>query len=223
MDQPRAIWRRLAAWATLWELPPPRISAGWVDLPRRYAGLARDGWIQRPMLEPAASAADEVALVDETGLALPHDLRALHDIHDGSFAPLLPQGMTLLPYQAIGTTWRSLVRLVDELPRADDDDDEVAEDQTHLACLFHRRWLPIAASDELNLCLDFVPGPAGTMGQVLMQINEADYAVVAHSTLDFLARWLRLLDAGLVRFDRACGHAVPAADREVESLLRDVV
>jgi len=44
------------------------------------------------MLEPPANAADEAAVVAATGLALPDDLRALHAVHDGTFAPRLPAG-----------------------------------------------------------------------------------------------------------------------------------
>ena len=46
------------------------------------------------MLEPPANAADEAAVVAATGLALPDDLRALHAVHDGTFAPRLPAGMS---------------------------------------------------------------------------------------------------------------------------------
>jgi len=105
-DDARAIWDRLIWWATRWDLPEPRVSAGWIDLPPSFVDLARDGWIERPLMEPPASATDEAALVQESALALPEDLRALHAIHDGSFAPLLPCGMTLFPYGAMRTTWR---------------------------------------------------------------------------------------------------------------------
>jgi cell wall assembly regulator SMI1 len=218
-DEARAIWDRLILWAKRWDLPEPRVSAGWNDLPPSFLALARDGWIERPLVEPPASARDESALVQESALSLPDDLRALHAIHDGSFAPLLPHGMTLFPYEATRTTWRSLAVLADEF--ADEHATTVGEG-THLACVYHRQWLPIAASDDTNLFLDFAPGPAGTNGQVLLQINECEYAVVGGSTLDFLSRWLRLLDDGRVRFDAQYGYAVPSEALAVEQLLREV-
>jgi cell wall assembly regulator SMI1 len=96
------------------------------------------------------------------------------------------------------------------------------EERTHSACAYHRRWLPIAASDDTNLLLDFAPGPAGTSGQVLLQVNECEYAVVGRSTVDFLSRWLGLLDDGQVRFDPTYGYAVPTDSSAVEQLLREV-
>ena len=218
----RAIWTELIGWAERWRLPEPRVSAGWIDLPPAFAALARDGWIIRPLVEPPATADDEAQLVRETGIDLPDDLRALYRVHDGSFAQLLPQGMTLLPYAAMLTTWRSLALLADEFNAVPDAPISLADAQTHLGCVYHRRWLPIANADELNLMLDFVPGPKGVAGQVLMQVNECDYVVVSRSISDFLRRWLRLLRDGTARFDATYGYAISVDDIAIDRRLADV-
>jgi cell wall assembly regulator SMI1 len=73
----------------------------------------------------------------------------------------------------------------------------------------------------VNVVLDFAPGPAGHSGQVLMQVTECDYVVVARSTADLLRRWLGLLDDGLARFDPDYGHAVSSSDMPIAQLLRE--
>lgn len=211
------LWRRLSTHALSWGLPAPRVSASWADLPPALAPLAREGWIERPLLEPPARAADEDALQRETGLALPEDLRALHAVHDGSFAPLLPLGMTLLPYAAMLTTWRSFAALAEQFSG---NAPTLSPDGTHLQVAYHRRWLPLATADEGALLLDFAPGPRGSQGQVLLQLDEARYAVVGASTKELLSRWVALLDEGRVRYSAEYGHAVPAGGERVEDLLR---
>lgn len=217
MRDARETWHALAAWAERWGVPPPSLSVGWIDLPEAYRALAREGRIARPLFESPAAPEDEAALVAETGLALPEDLRQLHAVHDGSFAPLLPYGMAILPYAAVLTTWRSLAALADEF---DDGTVEHVPSGTHCDTAYHRRWLPIAAADDLSLLLDFAPGPEGVDGQVLLQVSECSFVVVARSTTDFLDRWLRLLDESVVRFDPDYGYPVPADDQRVEALLR---
>ena len=109
-----AICEALAGWAKRWELSAPRLSAGWIDMPDAYKPLIRDGRVERPILEPPANAADEAAVVAATGGALPDDLRALHAVHDGTFAPRLPSGMSMAPYATTPTRWRSCPDLGDD-------------------------------------------------------------------------------------------------------------
>lgn len=109
-----AICEALAGWAKRWELSAPRLSAGWIDMPDAYKPLIRDGRVERPILEPPANAADEAAVVAATGGALPDDLRALHAVHDGTFAPRLPSGMSMAPYATTPTRWRSFPDLGDD-------------------------------------------------------------------------------------------------------------
>jgi len=83
-------------------------------MPDAHKPLIRDGRVERPILEPPANAADEAAVVAATGGALPDDLRALHAVHDGTFAPWLPAGMSMAPYATTPTRWRSFPDLGDD-------------------------------------------------------------------------------------------------------------
>jgi cell wall assembly regulator SMI1 len=209
-----AIWRGLAGWAERWTLPAPRVSASWIVLPEAMRPLAQGGWIERPLLEPPAEPADLAALLAETGLPVPEDLRALYALHDGTFAPVLPFGMTLLPYAAMRTSWRFFATAAGGA-----DEPLPAPSGTHLAVPYHPRWLPLAEADNAALFLDFAPGPAGRRGQVLFPRDEHDHVVVAGSTTELLERWLDLLDAGAVRFDQTCGYPVPVDGDELGALL----
>jgi cell wall assembly regulator SMI1 len=209
-----AIWRTFGEWAARWQLPAPRVSASWLALPESLRPLAHGGWIERPMFEPPASAADLAALLMETGLPVPDDLRALYALHGGSFAPLLPFGMTLLPYAAMLTTWRFFATA-----GGGEDQPPPAPDGTHLWAAYDRRWLPLAESDSATMFLDFAPGPSGRRGQVLLPSNEAEYTVVAGSTTELIDRWLDLLADGTVRFDPRVGYPVPVGGDEASVLL----
>lgn len=150
-------------------------------------------------------------------MTVPEDLRALHAVHDGAFAPLLPHAMTLLPYAAMLTTWRAVSALADEFSRGIV---TPSADGLHVTTPSHRRRLPIATADDCALLLDFAPGPAGKEGQVLLQVDECDCVRVASSTEDLLSRWLQLLDEGRVRFSSVYGYALPLDGSPVEDLLR---
>lgn len=65
--------------------------------------------------------------------------------------------------------------------------------------IFHPRRIPIANNldEESGLWLDFTPGPAGVAGQVIMDITECEFIVLAPTFHAFLARYLELLETGV--------------------------
>jgi cell wall assembly regulator SMI1 len=199
---PVELWSRLRVWASRWELPPPVLSAGWLCLPPGYRAAAVDGWVVRPLFEPPGD--DEAARVleERTGLTVPADLRALYAVHGGSYAPLLPHGMSLLPYEAMLTTWQYWATHPGPAP-------ELAGDGTHCRWPVPWSWLPVAGNDDGIMVLDFAPGPRGTAGQVLLPIDRVERVVVAGSVTELLRRWLAALDGGEIRFDPELGYAVP--------------
>ncbi|MFG2045729.1 SMI1/KNR4 family protein [Dactylosporangium sp. NPDC048998] len=189
-----------------WRLSPPVLSAGWLCLPPSYRPAVVDGWVSRPLFEPPGDDAVARVLESESGVTLPMDLRALYAVQGGSYAPLLPYGMSLLPYEAMLTCWRywaaSIAQLQGGTPQLVDAD-------THYDWPAIGSWLPVAENDDSSIVLDFQPGPQGTVGQVLLPLDEVDRVVVALSLTDLLHRWLAALDRGDVRFDPNYGYAVP--------------
>jgi len=207
--EPAALWARLRTWADRWQLPPPQISPGWINLPPSFKPLAKPGsMIERPLFEPPATDQDADRLEHHIGLPLPQDLRELYAVHDGSYAPLLPYGMSLLGYEAITTTWNMFAELADQFQS----EPVLADDGTHYDGVYHRAWLPVAASDDMHMVLDLIPGPAGAYGHALMLVNECDFVLVGRSLRDFLDRWLTALDQGRAVFDADYGYAVPVPD-----------
>ncbi|MFC4036958.1 SMI1/KNR4 family protein [Dactylosporangium siamense] len=203
---PVELWSRLRVWASRWELPPPVLSAGWLCLPPGYRAAAVDGWIVRPLFEPPGDDDAARVLEERTGLRVPADLRALYAVHGGSYAPLLPNGMSLLPYEAMLTAWQYWATLTSQHPGWTP---ELAGDGTHYQWSVPWSWLPVAENDDGIMVLDSAPGPRGTAGQVLFPTDRVERVVVASSVTDLLCRWLAALDSGEVRFDPALGHAVP--------------
>lgn len=216
---PVELWARLADWAVRWRLPAPALSAGWLCLPASYESAVVDGWITRPLFEPPGDEAVARVLESESGVTLPTDLRALYAVHGGSYAPLLPLGMCVLPYEAMLSCWRYWAAAGEELQ---DGIPQLADARTHYDWPPIRRWLPVAENDDSSIVLDFRPGPRGRIGQVLFPLDEVNRVVVASSLTDLLRRWLAALDRGVVRFDPGYGYAVPTdPNRDYADILRN--
>ena len=61
--------------------------------------------------------------------------------------------------------------------------------------VYHRQWLSIITRDDILIFMDFVPGPKGNLGQLIMQVTECSYQVVGTSLFDFLKRWIAICGA----------------------------
>ncbi len=215
---PVEVWSRLEDWARCWRLLPPVLSAGWLCLPSGYQHAIVDGWVSRPLFEPPGDEAVALVLESESSVTLSMDLRALYAVHGGSYAPLLPFGMSLLPYEAMLTCWRRWAVSVAQLQGGTP---QLSDDGTHYDWPAIRSWLPIAENDDSSIVLDFHPGPRGTVGQVLFPLDEVNRVIVASSVTDLLRRWLAALDRGDVRLDADHGYAVPVdPSREYVDVLR---
>lgn len=77
--------------------------------------------------------------------------------------------------------------------------------------VYHPRRIPIAESDaDVWLWLDFTPGPAGVAGQVITNINECEFIVLAPTFHAFLARYLELLETGVFFYEaETYGYVIP--------------
>jgi cell wall assembly regulator SMI1 len=157
--------------------------------------------------------ANEAAIAEveqALGVELPADYKAWLRLHDGEDdvpdrVEWLPAWERLLPIAVTGERWR------DEQDWAQTDDDEgfhyLTDDDRIRGVVRHAKRIVIAGNrygDGDNTYLDLIPGPKGTVGQVIVATSECDFEVVATSFLDLLTRWVRAFEAGTlsVRTDR---------------------
>jgi len=151
-------------------------------------------------LRPPATEARIAAAELELGLTFPADFRRSLLVHDGqehdpSF-DWMPGCNPLATLDAIVEQWK------DEQDRAQDgetDDAKVVLDGRFRNVLWHSRRIPIAGTqywDQDNTYLDLVPGPTGTIGQLVTMTSECDFTVLGTSFRQALERYVGALETG---------------------------
>ncbi len=193
MNTPKHIWKTFSKWIDAWGLEKPQ---------RLEQGAIKT----HPYFEPPALESDFAKITEETGIPVPQELSELYRIHNGSYCPLLTNGMWLSPCHEIVEDWKVFAELAEEFNAIEEPKPVPAG--THLDCAYHERWLPICSREDLYLLMDFTPGPQGSKGQILLQINECEYKVVANTFLEYLELWIEIVDNGRVRFDPNYGYAL---------------
>ncbi len=165
-------------------------------------------------LRPGASEAEIAAVEAALGLPFPVDLRASLRIHDGEDwqqgIRWLPHGMVWLPVTGILASWQEQQTYYARWGEDEYVDDY--QDQGRIRnIIFHPRRIPIAEQEGIcGLWLDFTPGPAGVTGQVIMDITECEFIVLAPTFRAFLTRYLELLETGVYFYEaETYGHVIP--------------
>lgn len=145
-------------------------------------------------LAPPADAASLDALATRTGLDVRPVLDALYGVHDGQSAdaPGLFAGLRFLPIADAAdewTRWADLVR--DDPALLADVAVSSLPDGAARPVYYSPAWIPVATDGAGNgLAVDFDPGPAGTLGQVLsFGPDESVRRVIAPSAAALVA-WL---------------------------------
>lgn len=167
-------------------------------------------------LRPGADEAEIAAVEQALGLPFPADFRASLLIHDGEDWQQWRQcirwmiGDTFLcSLDEILKHWNLqqtyYARWGEEYAEDYQDEDRIRN------VIFHPRRIPIAMGldEESGLWLDFTPGPAGVAGQVIMDITECEFIVLAPSFHAFLKRYLDLLETGVYYYNAAYEHIIP--------------
>lgn len=179
----------------------------------RALGPAESRLRLRPPATEAALRAAERAI----GRALPADVRAWLAIADGQE----PGGLSILPN---GSWLISLDRLVEKYQHErqyDLPDDEVAAitmtmDRDRIRhFVYHPRRITIAGAHNLdydNYLIDGIPGPTGTIDQVIVFVTECDFVTLAPSLAVLFDRIAALVEAGTVAVH-------PDPDIDAEALL----
>lgn len=189
------------------------MQALWNRLERFFA---LQGWAVA--LRPGVSETEIAAAETTLGVALPADLRASLCIHDGEDWQQWRQCVRwmihdtfLLPVAGILEHWK-----VQQTYYARWGEDEYADDYQDEGrirnIIFHPHRIPIANNldEESGLWLDFTPGPAGVAGQVIMDITECEFIVLAPTFRAFLTRYLELLETGSYFYDaETYGYVIP--------------
>ncbi|MFC4007331.1 SMI1/KNR4 family protein [Nonomuraea purpurea] len=177
------------------------------------------------------------AQIEATEQALDHSFsesfRASLLVHDGQLIPRvdrwfddgieclqwLPNQMVLLPLQDILTCWRD--ERAFEVENASDvegmEEETSGSDRIRgFPTVTHAGRLPIAEQEgSTYMYLDFVPGPAGVLGQVIFSKNECEFLVAGNDFGNFLARYVDLLERDVLRYDADAHHSVIPADPHV--------
>jgi cell wall assembly regulator SMI1 len=155
--------------------------------------------VDRLGLRPPVSAKALEAAEQEIGRPLPSEYRAWLQIADGQE----PDSLSILPN---GSWFISLDRLVEQYQherRFDLPDAEVAGitmtmDRERIRYfVFHPQRVTIAGArflDYDNFLIDGIPGPAGTVDQVIVFVTECDFVVVAPSLSTYFDRVAELVE-----------------------------
>lgn len=168
-------------------------------------------------LRPGATGAEIAAAEAALGLPLPADLRASLQIHDGEDWQQWRQCIRwmihdtfLLSLDEILSHWN--LQQTYYAQWGEEFGDEYQDEDRIRNVIFHPRRIPIAMNldEESGLWLDFTPGPAGVAGQVIMDITECEFIVLASTFHAFLARYLELLETGVFFYEADIyGYVIP--------------
>lgn len=68
--------------------------------------------------------------------------------------------------------------------------------------IFHHDRIPIAEFEEgsCNIFIDNIPGPKGKEGQLIFNVNECDFIVLADNFKDLISFYVKLLENGKLKF-----------------------
>jgi cell wall assembly regulator SMI1 len=177
-----AIWSRIVAWLA-------------VNAPAILADL-----------QPGASE-EEIAETEAfLGATLPDDVKDSYRIYNGQAGegPSLIEYWNLLSLEGIRREWDEWKFLLDDF---DEDHARVQPRGPIQKYWWHPSWIPITTDGSGNhLCLDLIPAPGGTVGQIIEMWHDDDIRpLIAPSFRAWLSDFADDLEAGRYVFDEAEG------------------
>ncbi|MEF2276784.1 SMI1/KNR4 family protein [Deinococcus sp. YIM 134068] len=175
------------------------------DLPTILARL--DAWLAAHVpaihatLRPGASDAELDALASRTGLELPEGFRTLYRWHDGQerAGTGFALGLEFLPLEGVGREWEMWRKIGETSPELNDETPSTSRPPGAIWDAYTTPgWLGFLADGSGNsVGLDFNPGPAGMVGQVITFGSDEETKYVLADTLHgFLAQYLERLESG---------------------------
>lgn len=159
-------------------------------------------------LRPPASGDDLAAAESRVGLRFPEEVRRAYLRHNGS-APSTTsqanQGLLFFPFN----WWASLDQLVAEWETRRSVAEQLRAEDPELfpeprdswrglkvkPLWWNERWLPIGLSGTATcVCVDLDPGPAGDVGQIIVDQGTQEAQVIASSLDEYLGKICRCLE-----------------------------
>lgn len=152
-------------------------------------------------LRPPAKEEEIASFEGRLGCRLPEDFRASLLTYDGQTHP---QGLGLLP---AGGRLVSLEEIVEEWEEETEDMEFNQEEPPGSSAdivrmvRYHNKRIPIGGTEHWDgdtTYLDLIPGPAGTVGQVI-SLKSGKFVVIGSSWSDFLVRLAALVRSGTLQ------------------------
>jgi cell wall assembly regulator SMI1 len=180
-DTVQVLWQRIESWLS------------------RYAPHA---W---QMLRPGAAEREIQQAETIMGITLPEEFKVSCRLHNGGYVIDLVTEMTILPLADIVDEWQMFKELEDAGTWSDADIPYYFQKnglgwQTGQIqpVWWHQHWIPIGRDRAGNhCCLDLVPAPGGSVGQVIDRDHEAGPSrVLASSFLEVLSAFAQDLETG---------------------------
>lgn len=177
------------------------VAASWARLEAWFAAKHPDLNLK---LRPPATATQIADAEKKLGVKLPADFVASASVHDGQenepSVMLWPFGQRLGSLQALSQCWK------DDRGSYDKKDEEgrfdwLSTDKRVRQVHFHPKHIPFAGSsywDYSRLLFDFVPGPSGTSGQVIVR-DDIEFEYLAPSFGALLETIVTGLEEGTMR------------------------
>jgi uncharacterized protein len=178
---------------------PARVKAATLRIVAWYKEHAPE---EAARLRPPAKPKALEALAKALGQALPPELVAMWQVHDG---------LSIFEYEGLGATEAKRCRAgLEQLRKkgtfADHEIFEQSEPRIQ-PVKWHPGWIPLAQDGCGNLyCLDLSPGPAGRVGQVIRwEVAGGPFAGSSVDLAKFLERYATALESGRFKYDADSG------------------
>ncbi|MFD0654282.1 SMI1/KNR4 family protein [Streptomyces malaysiensis subsp. malaysiensis] len=120
-------------------------------------------------------------------------LRSVNGQPDDCELRFPPDQLRFLSVEGVLSLWRNHLQF-----QSDEFFDELTSDEKVRGTPFHPRRIPIAEYEDggAYLWIDYIPGPAGRVGQIIFNFNEIDFAVLEDSVTDLFRRYVTILETG---------------------------
>lgn len=169
-----------------------------MSVPRLLSLIREQTGLDQLPFRPGCSPSCLRELEESLRLSLPEDYRELLRCFNGQeHQPELtfpPDGLMFLSDAEVLGLWREFDQYRDDERFAD----ELRDADRVRSVLYHRGRIPIAYNESggCYLCLDRIPGPAGHLDQLVVNVDEIDCVALEDSVATWIERLVWLMETG---------------------------